>query len=171
MTTKLIGSKFNTPVGVLNVIHDEQHIHQSYFCDAIMSGNPQPENGALFAIHQIDGLSTTYTQQIVSELSRYFKNPNYRFQLRLKPQGTSYQKQVWNSLLVIPSGRTLTYGELAHKLQTSPRAIGQACKKNPLTLFIPCHRVIGKANVGGYMGRQEALAYKLALLKHEGKLF
>jgi len=73
-------------------------------------------------------------------------------------------------LLVIPAGRTTTYGDLANKLQSSPRAIGQACKKNPLAIFIPCHRVVGKNNCGGYMGREDALPYKLALLQHEGQI-
>nr|WP_308423375.1 methylated-DNA--[protein]-cysteine S-methyltransferase [Legionella impletisoli] len=164
-------SKFTTPIGVLTIIHDEQHIHQSYFCNDVIPEPYRSDINPSDTVHHIDGTSTPYTVKIATELSHYFENPNHRFQLRLKPQGTNYQKQVWNSLLVIPSGRTMTYGELAHKLQTSPRAIGQACKKNPLTLFIPCHRVIGKTNIGGYMGRQDALSYKHALLTHEGLIF
>ena len=104
---------------------------------------------------------------ITNQLNAYADNPHHRFQLPLKPLGSTYQQQVWNSLLVIPVGRTMTYGELATILQTSPRAIGQACKKNPLALFIPCHRVVGKNDQGGYMGRANALKYKLALLRHE----
>ncbi len=104
---------------------------------------------------------------IANEIDAYFHNPHHRFQLALKPQGTIYQQRVWNELLVIPIGRTVTYGELANTLQSGPRAVGQACKKNPIALFIPCHRVVGKANQGGYMGRASALHYKIALLKHE----
>jgi methylated-DNA-[protein]-cysteine S-methyltransferase len=69
--------------------------------------------------------------------------------------------------LLIPAGQTLTYGELSLKLQSSPRAIGQACKRNPIALFIPCHRVVGKKDLGGFMGDPEALLYKKLLLGHE----
>lgn len=98
---------------------------------------------------------------------QFLQNNRLPFQLPLKPHGTPYQLRVWNALLVIPVGRTITYGELAKTLESSPRAIGQACKKNPVTLFIPCHRVVGKQGYGGYMGKVEALPYKLGLLKHE----
>ena len=60
----------------------------------------------------------------------------------------------------------MTYGELAHQLKSAPRAIGQACKRNPIALFIPCHRVVGQNNLGGFMGRLD-LPYKTALLQHE----
>jgi methylated-DNA-[protein]-cysteine S-methyltransferase len=104
---------------------------------------------------------------VANEISAYCNNPHHRFQLPLKPLGSNYQLKVWSALLVIPVGRTLTYGELALSIQSSPRAIGQACKSNPLALFIPCHRVVGKNNNGGYMGQASALKYKLALLEHE----
>ncbi len=148
----LIVSTFNTPLGWLEITHDEQHIHRAFF-----SAPPPHENAR-----------TRFCNTIAQELEHYFRHPHYRFQLPLKPQGSSYQLRVWNALLVIPAGRTITYGELARQLQSSPRAVGQACKKNPLAVFIPCHRVVGKNNCGGYMGQQDALHYKLSLLKHEG---
>jgi methylated-DNA-[protein]-cysteine S-methyltransferase len=64
--------------------------------------------------------------------------------------GTDFQKRVWAELLKIPPGKTVTYGELAKKLNSHARAIGQACKANPLPITIPCHSVVGKNNVGGY---------------------
>lgn len=164
----LSATRFLTPVGDLSIVHDEQHIHQSYFCEPGSLEKVNSYSSGSQSIKQIAGSISPFSRQIADELSSYFENPNHRFQLRLNPQGTSYQKSVWNSLLVIPSGRTMTYGDLANRLQSSPRAIGQACKKNPLALFIPCHRVVGKTHVGGYMGRQDALAYKIALLEHEG---
>ncbi|MDI9818759.1 MULTISPECIES: methylated-DNA--[protein]-cysteine S-methyltransferase [unclassified Legionella] len=146
-----IVTAFNTPAGWLEVSYDEHYIYQANFSETPVQNN------------QTNRL-TSFVRQ---EIGCYFSNPHHRFQLALKPQGTSYQQQVWNALLVIPVGRTVTYGELARLLQSSPRAIGQACKKNPITLFIPCHRVVGKSNQGGYMGRAEALHYKLHLLHHE----
>ena len=146
----LIRSIFNTPWGNIEVEHDEHFLYSS-----------------LFTQKSVTPAANHLAQQIDAELKSYLSDPHHRFQLSLKPQGSTYQQKVWNALLVIPVGRTLTYGELALKLQSSPRAIGQACKKNPLTLFIPCHRVIGKNSLGGYMGNVNALAYKEALLHHE----
>lgn len=149
----LIVTSFKTPVGWLEVRYNEHYIFHSIFTDKALSSNTD----------------NSLTPIIAQELTQYFEDPHYRFRLSLKPQGTTYQQQVWNALLVIPVGRTLTYGELANILQTSPRAIGQACKNNPIALFIPCHRVVGKNNQGGYMGKPEALCYKTSLLEHESR--
>ena len=148
----LIVSAFKTPFGWLKMEFDEHYVYQAVFTD-----HPEDSQPA----------KTKQSQFISSELNHYFNNCHHRFQLSLKPQGTHYQQRVWNALLVIPVGRTITYGELANTLQSSPRAIGQACKSNPLALFIPCHRVVGKTNQGGYMGRADALCYKRSLLHHE----
>ncbi|WP_035890113.1 methylated-DNA--[protein]-cysteine S-methyltransferase [Legionella norrlandica] len=145
-------SIFNTPVGYLEVIHDEHFIYNASFSN-------KPGKIAKNKLGQL----------IAQELKSYFEDPNHRFQLPLKPQGSIFQQKVWNALLVIPVGRTITYGELASKLQSSPRAIGQACKRNPLALFIPCHRVVGKNDLGGYMGNPVAISYKKLLLSHEVK--
>ncbi|ARG98404.1 methylated-DNA--[protein]-cysteine S-methyltransferase [Legionella micdadei] len=147
----LIVTAFNTPTGWLEVEYDEHYIHRAIFTDT-----PSKNTSEL-----------PITKVIAQELNHYFQNPHHRFQLSLKPQGTTYQQRVWNALLVIPVGRTVTYGELAKTLQSSPRAIGQACKNNPIALFIPCHRVVGKTDPGGYMGRADALCYKTFLLTHE----
>lgn len=145
-------STFSTPVGILKVAHDEHFIFNANFTDT--PGLPA---------------DVPLAQLIAYELAAYFKNPHHRFQLPLKPQGSPYQQKVWSALLVIPVGRTLTYGELANKLQSAPRAIGQACKRNPLALFIPCHRVVGKKDLGGYMGSPDAIAFKSSLLHHESQ--
>ena len=150
LATNLIISIFPTPWGKLAVEFDEHFVYRSFF--TIDSG-PSIK-------HPISDL-------IQHELTSYITNPNHRFQLQLKPQGSAYLQKVLNALLVIPIGRTVTYGELALTLQSSPRAVGQACKRNPLTLFIPCHRVVGKHSLGGYMGSPDAPHYKDALLAHE----
>ena len=148
---ELIVSTYLTPAGWLQVGYDEHYVHRAAFTDSGFDNQPYCRLGMLIA----------------EELSAYLQNPHHRFQLPLKPVGSAYQQRVWNALLVIPVGRTVTYGELSNALQSSPRAVGQACKTNPLTLFIPCHRVVGKDNQGGYMGLARALHYKLALLHHE----
>lgn len=149
----LFVSSFMTPAGRLEVAYDEHYIYRAVFTDT----GENKTQGALGSL-------------LAEQIDAYNNNPHHRFQLPLKPLGSPYQQQVWNALLVIPVGRTATYGELAATLQSSPRAIGQACKTNPLAVFIPCHRVVGKNNHGGYMGRAEALPYKLALLQHESEL-
>jgi methylated-DNA-[protein]-cysteine S-methyltransferase len=168
MAKMLIVSRFNSPIGGLSVTHDEQYIYQASFTSFDKNTPYQYEWDDSKGFVNQTSESTKLLQRIASELTSYFFNPHHRFQLQLSPNGSPYQMRVWNSLLVIPSGRTLTYGELASRLQSSPRAIGQACKKNPLVLFIPCHRVVGKDDLGGYMGSPNALPYKLSLLKHEG---
>lgn len=150
MLSPHVASFFTTPWGMLKVEHDEHFIYRSFFTNE--AGTP--------AQHPLSDL-------IQSELSAYYLNPNHRFQLPLKPQGSSHQQKVLNALLVIPVGRTLTYGELSSKIQSSPRAVGQACRRNPLALFIPCHRVVGKNDLGGYMGDPNAVSYKKSLLAHE----
>jgi methylated-DNA-[protein]-cysteine S-methyltransferase len=87
---------------------------------------------------------------------------------RLAPQGTSFQRDVWSRLAVIPFGRVLTYGEIAAALGLpgAARAVGQANGKNPLPIFIPCHRVVaGGGKLGGYSA---GLERKRWLLAHEG---
>lgn len=145
-----IESIFTSPWGMIEIVHDEHFIYNAAFTQK--SGSPA---------------NTVFSHTIGKELTAYYTNPQHRFNIQLKPHGSVYQLKVWNALLVIPVGRTLTYGELAHQLQSSPRAIGQACKRNPLAIFIPCHRVVGKNNIGGYMGNPAALSYKEALLAHE----
>lgn len=88
----------------------------------------------------------------------------------LSPRGTAFRKTVWNELLKIPHGTTVTYGELAARLQvvsdrpTSPRAVAGAVAHNPISLLIPCHRVVAANGIGGYAGGTDR---KLWLLKLE----
>ena len=147
----LVVGSFKTSVGWLEIQYDEHYIYRAIFTHTPSKNNEKAQ----------------LTTIIAQELANYFHNPHHRFQLPLKPHGTIYQQRVWNALLVIPVGRTLTYGELAKTLQSSPRAIGQACKTNPLALFIPCHRIVGKNDQGGYMGRTDDISFKTNLLLHE----
>lgn len=104
-------------------------------------------------------------------LSEYFdrNKPIPTHHLLLK--GTLFQKKVWQALTKIPYGKTVTYGHLANQLGTSPRAIGNACRQNPIPIIIPCHRVVAQNNLGGYAGFTggEKLGIKDWLIKHEQK--
>jgi methylated-DNA-[protein]-cysteine S-methyltransferase len=102
-------------------------------------------------------------------LRRYFQNPRSRLNLPLAPAGTPFQQRVWRALRRIPPGQVRSYGQLARSLGTSARAIGGACRANPIPLFIPCHRVVASGGEGGFMGKTagRAMAVKRWLLRHE----
>lgn len=82
--------------------------------------------------------------------------------------GTPFQLRVWEELKTIPYGETITYGELAKQLNSSPRAVGGAVGRNPVSILIPCHRVIGQG--GALTGYAGGLELKTSLLKLEGIL-
>ncbi|TCS64859.1 methylated-DNA-[protein]-cysteine S-methyltransferase [Varunaivibrio sulfuroxidans] len=96
------------------------------------------------------------------QLGEYFLNRRQKFSLPLSPQGTPFQHQVWRIMQDIPFGETLTYGALAKRLSSSPRAVGGACRSNPIAIVIPCHRIVATAPrrkniaqgfaLGGYSG-------------------
>ena len=103
----------------------------------------------------------------VKQLQAYFKGELKNFELKLNPQGTEFQKKVWNKLSEIPFATTTSYIELSRSLgdEKAIRAVASANGKNPLWIIIPCHRVIGKdGSLTGYAG---GLHRKKWLLDHE----
>jgi methylated-DNA-[protein]-cysteine S-methyltransferase len=106
---------------------------------------------------------------ICGELEAWLADPKHEIDLPFELDGTHHQCNVWQAMLDIPSGQTLTYGELAKKIGSSAQAVGQACGSNPIPVVIPCHRVVGKTGLGGFMKHAEgdALAIKRWLLAHE----
>ena len=88
-------------------------------------------------------------KKIENNLYKYFLGKKKIFNYKITPYGTKFQKKVWNEILKIEYGKTASYYDLAKILGSSPRAIGNACAKNPCILFIPCHRVILKNNSSG----------------------
>ncbi len=103
------------------------------------------------------------------QLKSYVANPGYRFSVPVITDGTPFQNKVWQALRRIPGKQTVTYGELAQKLHTSARAVGNACRCNPVPIVIPCHRVVARNGNGGYMGKRQgpAIQIKNWLLRHE----
>lgn len=102
------------------------------------------------------------------QLEEYFDGKRQIFDLPLAPHGTAFQQKVWAELEKIPFGTTLTYGQLAEKLGTAPRALGGACGRNPIPVIIPCHRVLAaNGGLGGYSGI-DGVETKAFLLKLEG---
>lgn len=110
-------------------------------------------------------------QQIAAQIEIYLNNPNASFNLPLVFKGTPFQRKVWGMISAIPSGQTRTYGELALQLGSGPRAVANACGANHLPLVVPCHRVVAKTSLGGFMrGMDDGLKIKKWLLKHEGAI-
>lgn len=113
---------------------------------------------------------THAARRIVNALLAYFTNPRTVFHLPQIPMGTAHQQKVWCALQLIPVGTVCSYGDLAKDIASSPRAVGQACRKNPIPIIIPCHRVVARTGAGGYSGATSGpeLAIKRWLLEHEG---
>jgi len=112
---------------------------------------------------------TAAAKRVCRQLRSYFVNPRHSFRVPLMLSGTAFQQRVWRTLRRIPVGRTLSYGVLAKKLDTSARAVGNACRANPVPIVIPCHRVVAANGAGGFMGKRSgnALRIKHRLLEHE----
>lgn len=122
--------------------------------------------------HTVSEGATPAAQQIVEELLAYVRDPTGGFAVLLAPRGTPFQQRVWQALRAIPVGRVLTYGALARQLGSAPRAVGQACRRNPIPVIVPCHRVVAVGNLGGYGGAVAGPGMKMKswLLQHEGAI-
>ena len=108
-------------------------------------------------------------KQITQEILAYLQRPHQAFNLPAQLAGSAFQNKVWLAIYAIPLGQTRTYSELAAQLQSGPRAVANACGANRLPLLIPCHRVVAKNGLGGFMrGDKNGLSIKRWLLSHEG---
>jgi methylated-DNA-[protein]-cysteine S-methyltransferase len=131
------------------------------------------EDGAMISLDWgkgaiIEGPDTPLLQTAAEQLKLYFAGELKQFDLPLKPEGTEFQKKVWDIMLSIPFGETKTYGEVATMISSAPRAVGGACGANPLPIIIPCHRILAaEGKMGGYSGDGETDT-KIALLQLEG---
>jgi methylated-DNA-[protein]-cysteine S-methyltransferase len=145
---------YNSPVGELIVESEEDKIITVNFLkDAKREENP-----------------TAIIEQCITELDEYFYKGRKFFNVDLNPPGTDFQKKVWNELLTIPYGKTISYEALAIRIGNikSIRAVGLANGQNPIAIIIPCHRVIGKG--GELVGYGGGLDNKEWLLHHEGAI-
>lgn len=134
----------------------------------------EEENGALirvdFGNKPEEGISLKKTEllsQAERQLEEYFQGKRKIFELPLRYGGTEFQRQVWEALLTIPYGETVSYQEIARRVgrERAVRAVGTAIGRNPLGIVIPCHRVIGKD--GGLHGFGGGLENKKMLLELE----
>ena len=120
----------------------------------------------------LDNPDAELISRLLEALADYFRQPQTTFTLPMAAAGTDFQQRVWRAISDIPSGETRSYGDLARDLGTSPRAVGGACRANPLPLLVPCHRVIAAdGGNGGFMGHAPGQGMsadvKAWLLRHE----
>jgi len=109
-------------------------------------------------------------EEAASQIAEYFEGERREFDVPVLLKGTRFQRQVWDELLDIPFGQTVSYGDIAKAIgkPTAVRAVGAANGRNPVSIIVPCHRVIG--NGGRLTGYGGGLWRKQWLLKHEGGL-
>lgn len=129
-----------------------------------------PEDAEVVRNHPLQAALETYFSGKSGEHTATWPGMQRQFAEHITLQGTPFQRRVWQALLEIPYGTTVTYGELAARLGSSPRAVGGAVGANPVAILVPCHRVMG---VGGRMTGFSApggIAIKQMLLRQEGVL-
>jgi methylated-DNA-[protein]-cysteine S-methyltransferase len=129
------------------------------------------ERGALVAVEwgRAAGTSkpTPLLKRARKQIDEYFEGKRKKFTLPFSLTGTEFQKRVWMAIARIPYGHTASYGDVAHQVDSGPRAVGGACAHNPIGLIVPCHRVLAsQGQIGGY--GTGGLALKRQLLRLEG---
>ena len=147
-------AKLTVPFGVLGILCTEDVLTGIDF---------------LPASEKAQRAKSSFAATVCEQLLRYLENPDMQFTVPLKAGGTSHQQNVWQAMLDIPRGETRSYGELAAELKSGAQAVGQACGANPIPIIIPCHRVVGKSGLGGFMRHASgtSLDIKRWLLAHE----
>lgn len=142
-----------TPIGVIEIIGDGESITKL----DLFEDKTYFENKNL----------PQYILNCKKQLLKYFSGKRKTFDLKLKPKGTEFQLKVWNELLKIPYGETVSYSDIAKNIgkPKASRAVGNAVNKNPIFIIIPCHRVIGKS--GSLVGFAYGLDKKEYLLNLE----
>lgn len=150
--------EFSSPLGGLLLVSDGESLTGIYYEDHRRG----PARGANWR------RDAAPFKQVQDELAAYFGGDLQEFSVKLAPRGSEFQREVWNELRQIPPGSTLTYAQLAAKIgrPKAIRAVGAANARNPISIIVPCHRVVGADDsLTGYAG---GLERKRWLLRHEG---
>jgi methylated-DNA-[protein]-cysteine S-methyltransferase len=147
-----------TPVGELKLVANDRGLI------AVLWENDDPARVKLPAAEK--NLGHPILKQTEQQLREYFKGERKTFTIPLEMYGTDFQKKVWQALLTIPFGETRSYGELAKQIRkpSASRAVGAANGRNPVSILVPCHRVIGAGGkLTGFAGGLEAKAKLLSI--------
>lgn len=147
------GYYYETLIGCVGIAEENGRITNVFFGRAV-----QPD---VFEVAE-----TRLLARAARQLAEYLGGARRAFDLPLHPEGTAFERSVWDALREIPYGETRTYGQIAGRLgkPTASRAVGRANGNNPVSIFIPCHRVVGAGGEGvGYAGGVELKLRLLAL--------
>lgn len=128
------------------------------------------EDGFIVAIlfSYLEENPSLLTKSAKSQIEEYLEGKRKTFDLPLKIKGTDFQKRVWNAIYTVKYGETITYKDIGEMIGSKGyQAIGSACGKNPLPIVVPCHRILGKDNLGGF---SSGMDIKIRLLKLENIL-
>jgi methylated-DNA-[protein]-cysteine S-methyltransferase len=151
----MMHSYLPSPIGDLLLIGDGTHLTGLYTAEHVRMPT------------ELGVRSDREFAEVRSQLAEYFAGERADFSVPLKPAGTPFQQRVWQRLREIPLGQTSSYGELAADIgqPTAVRAVGMANGRNPISIIVPCHRVVG--STGALTGYAGGLAAKRWLLDHE----
>lgn len=152
-------SRIDTPLGALTLAATRRGLAGAWF---------DGQDHHPFEVDAPDDAAHPLLKQAAREFEAYFRDARHRFTLPLDPQGTEFQRRVWQVLLQIGAGSLSTYGEVARRVgrPDAARATGAAIGRNPIAIVVPCHRVVGKN--GSLTGYAAGLPRKAFLLRHEG---
>jgi methylated-DNA-[protein]-cysteine S-methyltransferase len=155
MSNRFYDAVIDSPVGILGIRLQDNRLRQIEFLDDEI---------------ELQAAISPVAQGVVAAISDYFETGRFTRNLNIELEGTEFQRRVWKELQAIPSGRVTTYGALAEKLGTSARAVGNACRRNPVPVLVPCHRVVARSGLGGFAGDHDGrlVAIKKRLLALEG---
>lgn len=160
-------TKYSSPIGLITLASDGENLVGLWIEGQKYYGGTVP--GELRAVDTLPLFRT-----VEQWLNRYFRGENPSItELPLRPAGGDFRQNVWNILCEIPYGEVTTYGEIAKKMaarmgreRMSGQAVGGAVSHNPISIIIPCHRVVGtNGSLTGYAG---GIDLKIQLLEHEG---
>ena len=146
------------PFAAIGIIADERAVTAIHFLPA---GTPARAP-----------IKNTLAHLACVQLSSYFNNSKFRFDVPVRLIGSKHQLDVWQAMRDIPAGVAATYGAIAKIIGSNARAVGTACGRNPVPIIVPCHRIVAANGLGGFMGGKldDPLAIKRWLLTHEGAI-
>ena len=156
--TESFTTYYHSPVGVLKISATETFVTEISFYDKVEKTDARKKSFPPLLIHCIE------------QLIQYFHGGRRQFELMINQEGTNFQVGVWNELMAIPFGKTISYLELARRTgdTKATRAVANANGKNNVAIIVPCHRVIGAS--GDLVGYGGGLWRKKWLLDHEAKI-
>lgn len=162
MSDPLFSTVFDSPVGALTIVASDDGLRAILW--------PDDDPARVRMTDTTDGPSHPVIIQAVTQLAEYFAGERSEFDVPLDPVGTEFQHSAWASLRTIPCGSTVSYGEQAEQMgdRRKARAVGAANGRNPISIIVPCHRVIGaNGALTGFAGGTDTKAW---LLAHEQRI-